>query len=124
MSTDIVSTDVALALAHKHLREAKAATNEAKAKQEQAERAQADAEKQARRAEERATLAEEERDGWAGFARALADYNHIDQYASDRLTDDARIVITEDLYQQWSTGTPVHDLNVEALVTGHEEATR
>lgn len=124
MSTDIVCPELTLALAHKHLREAKAAAAEAVAKQQQAEEAQHLAEEQARRAEERATTAEEERDGWAGYAHALDNYFLIDQYASDRLTDDARIVITEDLYEEWSHGTPVHDLNAEALVIGHEEATR
>lgn len=120
MSTDIVCPELTLALAHKHLREAKAAINQAQAKQEQAERAQADAENQARRAEERAASLVDERDGWAAYAHALTGYHLVDQYATDKLSDDDRLFITEELYGQWSTGTPVYDLNAEALVNGAE----
>lgn len=120
MSTDIVCPELTLALAHKHLREAKAAAAEAVAKQQQAEEAQHLAEEQARRAEERATIAEADRDGWAAFAHALTNYHLIDQYATDKLTDDDRLFITEELYEEWSTGTKVWDLNAETLVNGAE----
>jgi hypothetical protein len=117
MSTDIVSPTIRLGMLRHELANALAA-------KAQAEDAQHVAEEVARVAEERAHQAETERDDWAGFAHALADYYAIDQYADERLPDDMRRNITGLMFDDWSTSTPIRDLNVEPIVNGCNEELR
>jgi hypothetical protein len=115
MSTDVVSTMDLLLRARRDLQHEQAMRM-------QAEDRVRELEDTARRAEERAEELRNDRDGWSNFAHDLANEHLINQYAHDRLNN--RRAITELLYEIWSTGTPIDDLGVAAVVQDYNEAIR